>query len=79
MYWSRHLSKTITLRDGRALHTLGDAATVLVALSEDRQKHAWIEHAAELIMTVAESDEREEIKAATIQLERALKREGLMR
>jgi hypothetical protein len=37
-----------------------------------------VEHAAELIMTAAESEEREEIKAATIQLERALKREGML-
>jgi hypothetical protein len=79
MSWSRQLSKTISLRDGSELRTLLDAAEALVGLSEERQRHAWVEHAAELIMTAAESEEREEIKAATSQLERALKREGLMR
>jgi hypothetical protein len=79
MSWSRQLSRTIALRDGSELRTLLDAAEALVGLSEDRQRHAWVEHAAELIMTAAESEELEEIKAATIQLERALKREGILK
>jgi hypothetical protein len=49
-----------------------------VSFGDAVQTHAWIERAAELIMTAAESDDREEIKAATIQLERALRRERML-
>jgi hypothetical protein len=50
MSWSRHLSKTIELKDGRVLHTLVDAAELLVSFGDTIQAHAWIERAAELIM-----------------------------
>jgi hypothetical protein len=78
MSWYRRLSTTIVLKDGRVLRTLGDAAELLVSLSEAIQAHAWIEHAAELLMMAAEFDDQEEIKAATIQVERALRRERML-
>jgi hypothetical protein len=79
MSWSSPLTWPITLREGRRLETLSDAATVLVGLSEDRQSHAWVEHAADLLLKAAKSDyDPELIEDATRQVERALKREGML-
>jgi hypothetical protein len=73
--WSSPLTWPITLREGRPLETLSDAATALVGLSEDRQRHA---RAAELLLKASKSEyDPELIEDATRQVERALKREGL--
>jgi hypothetical protein len=76
--WSRQLSKTIELKDGRVLHTLVDAAELLISFGDAIQAHAWIERAAELIMTAAESEDQEEIRAATNSDRAALFREGML-
>ncbi len=51
----------------------------LVGLSEDRQRHAWVEHAADLLPKASKADDDPElIEETTRQVERALKQEGLM-
>jgi hypothetical protein len=45
----------------------------------DRQRHAWVEHAAHLMLKASKADDYPElIEEATRQVERAFKREGLM-
>jgi hypothetical protein len=78
MPWSLPLTSPITLRDGRVLVTLGDAAELLTNLHETIQGRAWTQSAAELLMKAAEADTDETIEAATMQMQRALKRDGML-
>jgi hypothetical protein len=55
MHWSDPLTDPITLRDGRVLVTLRDAAELLTNFHEMIQGRAWNQSAAELLMTAAEA------------------------
>jgi hypothetical protein len=79
MPWSAPLTDPIMLRDGRVLMTLGEAAELLTGLHENLQRRAWNQSAAELLMKAAGAGTASAIEAATMQMQRALKREGLMR
>jgi hypothetical protein len=48
-------------------------------LHETIQGRAWNQLAAELLMTAAEAGADETVEAATMQMQSALKRDGLMR
>lgn len=78
MLWTSKLAYPIKLRDGRELRTLGDAAELILRLSESSQRHAWTEHAARLLMVAAESGGAKAIKDASAQVHLALKREGFL-
>lgn len=77
MPWTDFLTDPITLKDGRVLQTLADAARLITGLSEARQAHAWVLYAAELLLKAADAGDVASIKEATRQVERALKREGI--
>jgi hypothetical protein len=74
--WSSALTFPITLRDGRGLRTLGDAGELISSFDVGRERHSWNQYAAELLMKAAEDDDM--IEAATVQVLRALTREGML-
>lgn len=78
MPWSDPLTFPITLRDGRELRTLRQAADVFLGLSETIQRHDWNQAAAELLIKAAKSGRAGEIEDATWQVQRALKRAGIL-
>ncbi|QAY96732.1 hypothetical protein CWB41_14145 [Methylovirgula ligni] len=78
MPWSDPLSAPITLHDGRVLKTLNDAAQLFLRLSETIQRHDWNQYAAELLIDAAKSGKAGDIRAATMQVQRALGREGML-
>lgn len=78
MPWSDPLAFPIKLRDGRELRTLGEAAELILRLSETIQGHPWVEYAAQLLMRAAENGDAPTIEDATWQVHRALKREGMI-
>lgn len=78
MSWSDPLASPITLRDGRVLRTLKDAGELLICFSEDIQAHAWVQYAAQLLVAAAKSGRPVGIEQATLQVQRALKREGML-
>lgn len=53
MPWSTTLHEPIKLKDGRWIRTCKEAAEIIIALPELRQKAPYWEHAAELLMDVA--------------------------
>jgi hypothetical protein len=74
--WSEPLSTPIPLGDGRVLVTLRDAANLFAGFSEVIIAHSWVSHAVELLLEAAEDDGA--INAATVQVQRALFREGML-
>jgi hypothetical protein len=76
--WSQPLAFPITLRDERKLRTLFDAAALLTRLTEKTQAGEWDRCAADLLMKAADSGDTEMIAKATVQMQRALKRDGLI-
>jgi len=78
MSWDKLLTEPITLNDDRVLRTLGEAAQLLLGLSAQRQAHVWVAYAAELLIEAADSGAESDVEDATFQVERALKREGLL-
>lgn len=78
MSWSLPLAEPVTLKNSRVLLTLDDAAQLLLRLSDKIQARAWNQHAADLLMTAAESGDAGDIEEATRQVERALGREGML-
>lgn len=71
--WSRTLSRPLTLRDGRKLVTLGDAAQELAARFAGALDNAPLEQAIELLMHAHRSGRRVDVSAATDQVERVLR------
>jgi hypothetical protein len=77
--WSSPLTKSIALKDGRVLCSLKDACDLLPGLIESRQgDDPWTRYAAELLLKAAETDDAKAIEEATVQMRRALVREGLI-
>jgi hypothetical protein len=72
MAWSLRVTDPITLRDGRVLVTLLDAANLFMDMSKDRQAHDWTSYAVELLMKAAESGSQASIESATRQVRRAV-------
>ena len=77
--YRRKLAHPIVLRDSNTLITLRDAANVLLYVfgSENMRSDA-LDHASRLLLTAAESGKRADIKAATQQIERVLRRRRLV-
>jgi hypothetical protein len=78
MSWSAPLAFPITLRDGHVLRTLEDAGNLIVRLGTARTGHAWDVQAAELLVNAANSGDDDDIKTATLEVQRALQREGMI-
>jgi hypothetical protein len=77
MSWSQLLAFPIELKDRRMLRTLADAGTLIGNLKAAHH-HKWVQHAAELLMKAATIGSAEAIEAATLQVMRALQREGMI-
>ncbi len=78
MPWSAPLTFAITLRDGREVETLRQSADLFLELPADVQRHDWNQYAAELLIKAAKSGRASDIEDATWQVQRALKREGMV-
>jgi hypothetical protein len=78
MPWSQPLSSAIGLNDGRVLVLLRDAASLFLNFSDTMQAQDWNRHAVELLMKAAEDGGAAAIEAATVQVQRALFREGML-
>jgi hypothetical protein len=76
---SAPLAFPTTLRDGHVLRTLEDAGNLIVRLGTARPGHAWDEYAADLLVNAANSGDDDDIKIATLQVQRALQREDMRR
>jgi hypothetical protein len=68
--WSAKLTRTITLKDGTTLATLGDARAFILKEPKHIQERGSWQHAAELMILAAERGGS--IEAATTQIEDAL-------
>jgi hypothetical protein len=78
MPWSQFLTSPIILRDGRVLVTLRDAANLFGSFSDAIVAHGWVSHAVELLIEAAEDGTAPVIYKATVQVQRALFREGML-
>jgi hypothetical protein len=77
MPWTSKIGAPITLRDGREIVTLRDAADLILSLPEAHQARPYWVYAAELLLKAAEPGQTS-IKEAHDQFLRALKGEGLI-
>jgi hypothetical protein len=77
MAWSQLLAFPIELRDGRTLRTLADDGN-LIGNVKTAYHHKWIEYAAALLMKARATGDAGTIEAATLQVKRALQREGMI-
>jgi hypothetical protein len=68
--WSANLTRSIVLKDGTRLATLGDVRTFILKQPEHIQERGSWQHAAELTILAAERGGN--IEAATTQIEDAL-------
>ena len=66
--WTLPLTRDLTLKSGRQLHTLGDAADLLVDKFASTTKSAPLEHVITLLMRAAGSRTDKDRQAATDQL-----------
>jgi redox-regulated HSP33 family molecular chaperone len=77
--WNRPLAYPLELRDGHEIETMKQAAGLITKrLPKARQEKKVWQHAAALLMQAHESGKRDDIRAATDQLHRALIFEGWM-
>jgi hypothetical protein len=76
--WSQFLASPITLRDGRVLVTLHDAAGLFERFSEAMLAHGWNSYAVAMLIEAAETGNSALVEAATVQVQRALFREGMV-
>jgi hypothetical protein len=67
--WTLSLTRTLTLKSGRQLRTLGDAADLILDRFGNVTKSALVEHASELLMRAAETQADEDLAAATDQVD----------
>ncbi|MEI9917125.1 MAG: hypothetical protein WDN29_16480 [Methylovirgula sp.] len=77
MPWSDSLTFPITLRDGRALNTLRDAADLFLGFSQMALEQDWNGYAVELLIAAVKSGRAGDIEDATWQVQRALSRERM--
>jgi hypothetical protein len=75
---AQKLSRPIVLKDGRTLDCLADVRYLILKLPSQHQAQEYWQHAAELLMVAGLSQGASEIRAATEQLVRALKADGLV-
>ncbi|HLH12428.1 MAG TPA: hypothetical protein VKV77_11190 [Methylovirgula sp.] len=78
MPWSLNITEPISLKNKSVLRSLKDAADLLLGLGEACQRSPWYQHAARLLMEAAASGKPGDIEEATVQMRRALTREGMM-
>ena len=77
--FQRNLARTITLADGRQLKSLHDARElVLDVFGSVNARSGALGHAIKLMLAAAESGGKQNIAAATDQIERVLRERRLM-
>jgi hypothetical protein len=78
MPWSRKLTKSIILKDGRTLATLGEAREMLFSIAGHRRREEMWRYTAELLNEAAADNTAVPHFDAETQLMRALIAEGLI-
>jgi len=78
MNLAQKLTKSIVLKDGRTLDCLADVRYLILKLHPQHQGEEHWQRAAELLMVAGLSQDAGDVRAATEQLERALKVDGLV-
>ena len=76
--WDRKLSEPVKMTRGRILNTLSDVRDLILRLGDSTVRASWWTYATELLLKAAESGKRSDINSATVQLCRALDREGML-
>jgi hypothetical protein len=71
--YDRHLARLLVLEDGTRLRTLKDAADALTNMPNTIRAWGALERAIELLLVAAQSGTREDIVAATDQIEIVLR------
>ena len=66
--WTLPLTQTLTLKSGRQLRTLGDAADLILDRFGSTIRSDPLEYAIELLLRAAETRRDDDLKAATDQL-----------
>ena len=75
--FQRDLTRTITLTDGSQVKTLHDARTVLLNVSFNARSGA-LDHAIRFLLLAAETGKRDDVAAATEQIEHVLRDRRLL-
>jgi hypothetical protein len=71
--YDRHLARLLVLEDGTRLRTLKDAADVLANMRNTVRGWGALERAIELLMVAAQSGTRDDLVAATDQIQIVLR------
>ena len=77
LIFQRDLTRTIALTDGRQLKSLHDARTVLLDVSANARSGA-LDHAIRFLLLAAETGKRDDVAAATEQIEHVLRDRRLL-
>ena len=75
--FQRNLARTITLTDGGQVKSLHDARTVLLDVSVNARSGA-LDHAIRFLLLAAETGMRDDVAAATEQIEHVLRDRRLL-
>ncbi len=78
MNLAQRLTRPITLKDGRTLECLADVRYLILKLPPQHHGREHWQHAAEMLMVAGMSQAATDVRAATEQLVRALKADGLL-
>lgn len=78
MNLEQKLTKSIVLKDGRRLNCLADVRYLILKLHPQQHGEEHWQSAAELLMVAGLSQDAGDLRAATEQLERALKVDRLV-
>ena len=76
--FQRNLARTITLADGRHLKSLHDARTVLLDVFGSVNARSALDHAVPFLLLAAETGKRDDLAAATEQIEHVLRDRRLL-
>ena len=74
--WDRKLAWPVTVRGGGPIATLSDARLFILDLPDTIQGRLTWQYAADLLLKAAESGSDGDTEQATLQIERALIRDG---
>jgi hypothetical protein len=73
MPWGKKLARPLALKDGTVIKTLNGARAVILKRFEGVIHSEALAHAGQLLLKAAETGDKADIEAATVQLERVLR------